>query len=61
MEEAEDPLDEFRNISGETGLQLYLPDYPVDCLFLKPTSQIESDVINPSEDDKGFNFITVLC
>ena len=29
-DEVEDPLNEFRNISGETCLQAYLPDYPTN-------------------------------
>ena len=29
VEEVEDPLSEFRNVSSETCLQPYLPDYPV--------------------------------
>ena len=46
IDEVEDPLNEFRNISGETCLQAYLPDYPTN---------IDSSSC-PFSDNSGSNF-----
>ena len=55
MEEVEDTLNEFRNVSGETWLQPYLPDYPVDGPLSTPAPQTDSIVIDPMEDSRGIN------